>query len=373
MRTDRTNRLRPSPLWILAAISLAAVGCSPSSTVANGSETDITVGSEADADAGDGDREPDGDESDGNAASTPRPEEATATSPLVDAGGDDDEPAGTTTTTSAPQTPASIDPSELALPSSAAELAAALNEAELAVRDESLSTVELDAWGRRQQSLYRHLSFNDGWADEMLAAIAPEVEAAVTLNWTARQRLSSLVKTENLRSELPAWRVLPPLPPETLIGYYKDAEAESGISWEFLAAINLVETRMGRIQGISTAGAVGPMQFLPTTWAECCEGDPAVPADAIAGAAKYLTIRGGPENMDRAIFGYNNSDYYVDAVKAYASVMMENERAYYGYHAWEIYFKSSEGLIRIPVGYEQLEPIAVTDWLADHPETLFGG
>ncbi len=263
------------------------------------------------------------------------------------------------------------DPASLPLPEDAPSMVAALDRAELAIRDASLTNAQLDSWGRRQQSLYRHLSFHPEWAPDVTANTDPAVRAAVALNWQARQNLSSLVNTETLHAELPAWRVVPPLPPQTLVGYYKQAEADYGIEWEFLAAINLIETRMGRIEGISTAGAIGPMQFLPTTWAECCDGDPSVPADAIPGAAKYLTIRGGPENMNRAIFGYNNSDYYVDAVTAYATVMMEDERAYYGYHAWEIYFLSTEGLIRIPVGYEQLEPIAAAAWLLDNPETLF--
>ncbi|MGI9597018.1 MAG: lytic transglycosylase domain-containing protein [Acidimicrobiales bacterium] len=272
-----------------------------------------------------------------------------------------------------PDTEPPLEPFELPLPADGPSMVAALDEAEMTVRSPDLTNAQLDGWGRRQQSLYRHLSFHPEWADVVLAGVDREIRNAVALNWEARQNLSALVNTETRHEELPAWRVVTPLPPQTLIEYYKQAEADHGIQWEFLAGINLVETRMGRIEGISTAGAIGPMQFLPTTWAECCDGDPAVPADAIAGAAKYLTIRGGPENMNRAIFGYNNSDYYVDAVTAYATVMMENERAYYGYHAWEIYFLSTEGLIRIPVGYEQLEPIPATTWLERHPETLFSG
>lgn len=264
-----------------------------------------------------------------------------------------------------------LQPHERPLPDSSAAMIEAIDEAELAIRNPDLTNTELDSWGRRQQSLYRQLSFRADWAPEVIAAADPAIREAVGLNWEARQNLSALVNNEKLHDALPAWRVVAPLPPQTLIGYYKRAEAEHGIAWEFLAAINLVETRMGRIEGISTAGAIGPMQFLPTTWAECCDGDPAVPADAIVGAAKYLTIRGGPENMHRAIFGYNNSDYYVDAVTAYATVMMEDERAYYGYHAWEIYFLSTEGLVRLPVGYEQLQPIPVKRWLADHPDSLF--
>ncbi len=349
MRASHANRLSPY-LLIVAAFTLAAVGCSPSPTVANGSASDDTLGSSAEA-------------------TSPDAGDPNADDPVAD----NDAELSTTTTTAATTTTVveTVPPSALPLPDTAVALAAALDEAERAVRDTALTDADRDEWGRRQQSLYRHLSFNNAWADDVVANVDPALTDAVRLNWSARQSLSSLVNTETLHSELPAWRVLAPLPPETLLGYYKQAEADTGVAWEFLAAINLVETRMGRIQGVSTAGAIGPMQFLPTTWAECCEGDPSVPADAIAGAAKYLTDRGGPENMNRAIFGYNNSDYYVTAITSYASVMMADEQAYYGYHAWEIYFLSTEGLIRIPVGYEQLEPIPATDWLAQYPETLF--
>ncbi len=269
------------------------------------------------------------------------------------------------------EAPGPTDPDLVPLPDSAAAMVEALNAAEMAIRDADQAVDQRAAWGRRQQALYRHLSNNQDWVPTALAETDPAIREAVSLNWSARESLSSLLNTEKLHDELPAWRVTPPAPAEELIGYYKQAEEEWGIQWEFLAGINLIETRMGRIQGVSTAGAIGPMQFLPTTWAECCQGDPTLPRDAISGAAKYLTIRGGPENMDRAIWGYNNSDYYVNAVTAYANVLMADEQAYYGYHAWQIYFLSTEGLLRIPVGYEQLEPIPAADWLAQNPDALF--
>ena len=95
---------------------------------------------------------------------------------------------------------------------------------------------------------------------------------------------------------------------------------------------------MGRIDGLSTAGAQGPMQFLPTTWAECCTGDIEDPHDAIVGAAVYLKRSGAPENMDRAILRYNRDTRYLDAVKAYAANMAADERAYLGYHTWEVFY-----------------------------------
>ena len=265
---------------------------------------------------------------------------------------------------------ADADAADLAEPTTVDEFAAAFDAAESAIRDPDLTSAERDAWGRRQQRLYRFLAGSPDLAPEIIAATDPALRDAVANNWAARSQLNGLVNSENLQTDLPAWRIVDPLPAETLLELYKQGEAEWGVPWEFLAGINLVETRMGRIEGVSTAGALGPMQFLPTTWAECCDGDPTDPADAIVGAAQYLTIRGGPEDMDRALWGYNNSDRYVAAVNAYAAVLMADEQAYHGYHAWEVYFRSSEGLIRIPAGYDQAEPIPARDWLADNPDDL---
>src|ERR1041384_8142233 len=69
------------------------------------------------------------------------------------------------------------------------------------------------------------------------------------------------------KTDLPPWRILTPPPPEELERYYHQAEEATHVPWAYLAAVHLVETRMGRIRGTSTAGAQGPMQFLPSTWA----------------------------------------------------------------------------------------------------------
>ncbi len=266
--------------------------------------------------------------------------------------------------------PSDLDPDRLAPPVSPVEMASALTEAETAVRREGLPSDTLDGWGRRQQALYRQLALEETWFDDVLRNVDPSVADAIALNWEARRNLAALLASEEEHHTVPAWHVVAPESADELLEFYKRAEAETGIPWEFVAAINLVETRMGRIQGVSTAGAVGPMQFLPTTWAECCQGDPTNPEDAIIGAATYLTVRGGPEDMTKALWGYNNSDYYVNAVTAYANVMMEDERAYFGYHAWEIYFHTTEGVIRLPVGYEEPLEVDAAEWLVDHPELL---
>ena len=244
-------------------------------------------------------------------------------------------------------------PDEQPLPTTAIELIAAIDEAELALRQPGLDQATAAPWGRRQQALYRVWGFNPGWADDVLAGVDPSIAGAVTRNWTARQELEILVRSHSVSDSLPAWTIEPPAPADELLGYYQEAEAATGVPWSILASINLIETRMGRIRGISTAGAVGPMQFLPTTWAECCDGDPTDPRDAINGAGRYLVQRGGDDDLDRAIFGYNNSDHYVAAVTSIAAVLDAEPQLYYGYHAWEVYFLTTEGVIVLAEGYRQ--------------------
>jgi soluble lytic murein transglycosylase-like protein len=283
--------------------------------------------------------------------------------------------AADTTTALAVSTSASTEPMpdpDRPMPGDAATAAADLVEAERAIRDPEVGPDEAAAWGRRQQRLYRLLASHPDWAEEALA-LDTEVNAAIRSNWEARVALDALVASEGPHPELPAWRVVEPRPVDELLGYYRAGEERWGIDWTYLAAINLIETRMGRIEGLSSAGAVGPMQFLPSTWADCCEGDPTDPADAIPGAAHYLTIRGGPGDMARAIWGYNNSERYVTAVSAYAEVMAADELAYRGYHAWDIFFRSTEGLVVIPVGYEEAEPVPAAEWLAANPEARLTG
>lgn len=275
-------------------------------------------------------------------------------------------------TTTEPTTTTTLAIDELPLPIDAAGVATELSIAELAVRDPSITDDDVGPYGRRQQQMYRIISANPDWAPEVIAAVDPAIRPAVELNWSARQDLSALVRNYSLSETLPAWRIRDPLPVAELVGYYEESEANSGIDWNYIAAINLVETRMGRIEGLSTAGATGPMQFLPTTWNECCQGDPTIDRDAIIGAGVYLRQRGGPADMQSALFGYNNSQRYVDAVSAYAEVIAADPLAYRGYHAWEVYFLSAAGLIRMPSGYEEPEPVDAAEWLADNPSALVG-
>jgi hypothetical protein len=127
---------------------------------------------------------------------------------------------------------------------------------------------------------------------------------------------------------------------------------------------------MGRIRGVSSAGAVGPMQFLPATWTACCSGDVRDDHDAIVGAAVFLVSHGGPSDMGAALYAYNPNAGYVGAVEAYASNLIADSSAYAGYHAWEVYTATTAGTIRLPVGYSATNPVDAATYAAEHPEDI---
>jgi murein DD-endopeptidase MepM/ murein hydrolase activator NlpD len=110
-------------------------------------------------------------------------------------------------------------------------------------------------------------------------------------------------------------------PPKFLIPVYKAAGKRYHIPWEILAAINAIETDFGRDLSVSAAGAVGWMQFEPSTWLQYAirvDGhgppNPYDPKDAIFSAARYLAANGAPKHLRQAILAYNHALWYVDAV-----------------------------------------------------------
>jgi membrane-bound lytic murein transglycosylase B len=110
-------------------------------------------------------------------------------------------------------------------------------------------------------------------------------------------------------------------PVDSLHAYYTSAGARYGIEWTYLAAINYVESDFGRTNGPSSAGALGPMQFLPSTWQTYGAGDIMNPRDSITAAAYYLSAQGAPENYERALLAYNHDAEYVAAVEHFAAAL----------------------------------------------------
>jgi membrane-bound lytic murein transglycosylase B len=130
--------------------------------------------------------------------------------------------------------------------------------------------------------------------------------------------------------------------------YYRAAQRRFRVSRRVLAAVNLVETGFNRLRNRSTAGARGPMQFIPATWrAYGMGGDVDDPRDAILGAANYLRASGAPGDYRRALFAYNNSGLYVNAVLRYARAIRRSFRTYYVLHSWQVYVRTTRGLQRL--------------------------
>ncbi len=110
-------------------------------------------------------------------------------------------------------------------------------------------------------------------------------------------------------------------PPSFLIPIYMEAGRRFNVPWEVLAAINAIESDYGRNLNTSSAGAVGWMQFEPSTWAQygmAVDGhsvpNPYDPRDAIFSAGRYLAAAGAAKDVARAVFAYNHASWYVDEV-----------------------------------------------------------
>jgi hypothetical protein len=113
--------------------------------------------------------------------------------------------------------------------------------------------------------------------------------------------------------------------PPFLLPIYQACGTEYGIPWEVLASINKIESGFGTNMGPSSAGAIGWMQFLPSSWEAFgldANGDgrkdPYNPVDAICSAAHYLKLGGGSGDLYNAIYSYNHADWYVQEVLGYA-------------------------------------------------------
>jgi hypothetical protein len=169
---------------------------------------------------------------------------------------------------------------------------------------------------------------------------------------------NSLAQLTAPQKHLPRWRILTPPPMGQLRGYYAEAQSLTGVHWTYLAAINLVETRMGRIRGASPAGARGPMQFMPSTWAMYgAGGDINNPRDAILAAARLLRANGAPENMAAALYRYNPSEHYVRAITQYARTLQRAPYLYRGYWHWRVLYRDVHGLYVLPEGYPRVHPV----------------
>ena len=160
-----------------------------------------------------------------------------------------------------------------------------------------------------------------------LAALMRQVQGILGAGGTVR----NLVPVATTAA-LPVDANVPAGRPSSWLDLYRESAAEycPGLSWTVLAAIAQIESADGQHTGPSTAGALGPMQFLPSTWAvwgidgfgNTSPPNIMDPFDAVPSAARLLCANGaasGAQGLRQAIFAYNHANWYVDEVLTLAS------------------------------------------------------
>ena len=196
-----------------------------------------------------------------------------------------------------------------------------------------------------QQRIYGQLVANPALARQTIARLPHSLADAARANVTAGADLSALTAPLSHPAQ---FRTGPPAPPGVLLRAFREGERRFGVQWQVLAAVMFVESKFGRTRSSSGAGAQGPMQFLPQTWAAySMGGNINDPHDAILGAANYLHQSGAPANTRSALFAYNHARGYVDAVLLYAAQMQRDASMYYAYYNWQVFIRTANGVKRV--------------------------
>jgi soluble lytic murein transglycosylase-like protein len=192
-----------------------------------------------------------------------------------------------------------------------------------------------------QQRLYRALAKDPTLWRATRARLPHRLRSEASANVAAVADLRAVVSPVG---HAVVFRVGGPTPADDLLRFYHRAQRRFGVPWNVLAAVNFVESKFDRARNASSAGAQGPMQFLPSTWREYgLGGDVHDPGDAVMGAANYLHADGAPGDLRRAVFVYNRSPEYVDAVLSYAHRMRVDRDAFAEYYSWQVFVATPNG------------------------------
>jgi soluble lytic murein transglycosylase-like protein len=189
-----------------------------------------------------------------------------------------------------------------------------------------------------EQLVLLRLSDDPALSRAVIRRLPRAVARDVSDDVAAHRELARLTPAQPLS----AFHVGPAAPAPRLLAWYREAQRRSGIAWQTLAAINYVESDFGRLREASVAGAQGPMQFMPSTWAAYGRGNVHDPHQAILAAARFLRAAGG------RLYRYNPSWAYVDAVGRYAGRIRRDPRAFLVYYARRL-------IVRTPGGYRRLD------------------
>ncbi|MDX6486427.1 MAG: hypothetical protein QOF43_1580 [Gaiellaceae bacterium] len=219
-----------------------------------------------------------------------------------------------------------------------AVLAAQLVRADAALHARITVEVTLE-----QQRIVLRLSDAPALARAVIRLLPSRVAHDVADDVLAHRELARLTPARPLS----AFHVGPAAAAEKLRAYYAEGQRRSGVAWQVLAAVNYVESDFGRARESSVAGAQGPMQFIPSTWARYGRGDVHDPHAAILGAARFLRAAGAPGDERAALYRYNPSRAYVDAIERYAGRIRRDPRAFLVFYARRL-------IVRTPAGYRRL-------------------
>ncbi|MBM5799296.1 MAG: lytic transglycosylase domain-containing protein [Cyanobacteria bacterium K_DeepCast_35m_m2_023] len=249
------------------------------------------------------------------------------------------------------------------------QIASLLATIETELRASTTPATALPALGHQQQVIYRRLGRQPQLAQAVRALLPHRWQGVFDHHIGARRALQAMNRSGIKPTTLPAWRIVDPEPADALLAHYRKAEAATGIAWQVLAAVNLVETVMGRLDGVSIANAQGPMQILPSTWAErgIGQGNIRNPHDAIQAAARYLVRRGGLRDIRQGLWGYNNSDHYGRAVLHYAALLRSDPLAFRGLYHWQVHLMTSAGDLWLPSGTHNQSRLPVQQHIQRFP------
>jgi hypothetical protein len=229
-----------------------------------------------------------------------------------------------------------------------ARLAGQLTAAETVLGDGDAPPAAMARQALIVQLACLRVAAHPGWASVVTGKVAPTRRAAAAADIAATADLVALTRP---RPRLPPWRIVAAENPATLLADYRATQAATGVGWSYLAAINFVETDFGRVAGPSSAGAQGPMQFMPATWAIYGHGSIQRPRNAILAAGRFLAGHGAARSIGSALYAYNPSWRYVDAVLRYARRLRADPQALTGYYRRQVVYRLAGGWVLLPAGY----------------------